>query len=245
MSQIVVRFRGTRAEAVSRIAATAASLATGGPALLGVQLRMGVALLSKGQQSFLILSRGGVDPDVGYAWKKLSPQTIARRPVSRDEKRSLGITGRRLRGLLTPAQDKRWKAIFGSRAAKLILQGMSEGAAKALAAQIAWAVLKSEGAMTKIGTLGTRVVDIGRDRGLLYRSLAPGVDDRPSGAAGQIFETPPGAVIVGSNVDHASHFHAVRPLWPEQIPDRWLAAVSTAAAKGLAAAIMRELEGRP
>jgi hypothetical protein len=89
------------------------------------------------------------------------------------------------------------------------------------------------GAKTKLDVLGGRTVDIGRDTGLLFRSLTPGVDDRPSGAEHQVFETPPGAVIVGSNLPYAGRFHRDRPLWPGTFPPPWWVALQAAAARGL------------
>lgn len=208
----------------------------------GIQMRMGVALLSKVQQAFIVKSRGGVGSD-GIRWKPLSPRTIAARRVSATEKRTLAIGGRRERGMLTPAQNQRWKSIFGSRLARLMAQGMNEAAAKTLAAKIAWAVLKQEGAQTKLQVLGSRQVDIGRDTGALLRSLTPGVEDKPSNADGQVFEVQPGLVIVGTNVPYASRFHRDRPLWPEIMPTQWSDAVNAAASRGIALALAQILGG--
>jgi hypothetical protein len=241
MATITATYHGSRSGLFALIAraANAAASGNGGGDLAdeigrGVRLRMGVALLSQVQQSFLEKSRGGTGSD-GIKWKPLSPATIAQRRTTREERRTLGITGRRERGLLTPAQNRRWKGIFASRLAKLMAQGMAAGEAKAIAAKIAWAVLKSEGAQTKLAVLGSRKVDIGRDTGILFRSLTPGVEDRPSGSPDQIFDADsPGAVIVGTNVAYASDFHKVRPLWPDTIPPEWMRAVNAAAARGIA-----------
>lgn len=202
----------------------------------GLQLRLGVVLLSKIQQAFVVKSRGGVGSD-GIRWKPLRPETIAQRRATAAERKQLGIGGKRVRGLLTPAEDKRWRAIFYHTYASLVAKyGMSDKEAKGKAAAKAWNILKSEGAKTKLAVLGGRQVDIGRDTGRLFKSLSPGVEDRPSGAAEQIFETPPGAVTVGTNVVYASRFHALRPLWPRDgnIPDAWWPDLLKAALRGMA-----------
>ena len=189
----------------------------GGPDPFGIaraiQLRAGVAALSQIQQAFVIKSRGGTGSD-GIKWQALKRSTIAARRTTIQERRSLGIGGKRTRGLLTPAQDKRWRQIYGTRLAKLLASGVGAATAKATAARIAWAVLKSEGAQTKLQVLGGRTVDIGRDTSRMFRSLAAGVEDRPSGEAEQVFQTPPGSVIVGSNVPYFPAFHRRRPVWP-------------------------------
>lgn len=210
----------------------------------GIQLRAGVALLSQIQQDFIRKSRGGVGLD-GIVWPPLSPKTIAQRRVSGAEKKALGIGGRRVRGLLTPQEDKEWRKIYGSRLAKLRMH-MPEGQARAKAAAIAWAVMKQRGAKTKLAVLGSRKVDILRDTGELLRSFSPGIEDRPSGADGQIFRTEPGAVIVGSNKKPQHHRGIkgrlpARPFWPldGKIPDAWMPAVRTAVATGLARLIVQ------
>jgi len=202
-----------------------------------IQVRMGIALLSKIQQAFLIKSRGSTGDD-GIHWAPLKRATIAQRRVTREERKAAGITGRRVRGLLTPAQDKKWRAIFASRVARLRALGVAD--AEARAAQIAWAVLKSEGAQTKLALFGGRQVDIGRDTDVMFRSLSPGVEDRPSHEPDQVFDMPPGQLIVGTNVPYAEHFHARRPLWPPDgnLPPTWASAVAAAGARGLALALV-------
>lgn len=212
----------------------------------GLQLRVGVALLSRVQQAFVVKSRGGTGDD-GIKWKPMKPASIAQRRTTAAERRQLGIGGRnRTRGLLTPTQDRRWRKIFGSRKAALIARyGMSEAAASARAAQIAWAVLKAEGAQTKLAVLGGRQVDICRDTGRYFRSLSPGVDDQPSGADGQVFDVPPGRVIVGTNVAYAGRQAKLRPLWPAggRLPAAWWAFLLRVAVRGLARAARLLVEG--
>lgn len=217
-----VAFVGTRQDLRRRLRALPRILAGGAPdpygLARGLQLRLGVALLSKVQQDFVTKSRGGTGED-GIKWPALQRSTIAQRRTTRQERKALGITGRRTRGLLTPAQDRRWKQIFASRRNALMAKhGMGSGQASAIAAKIAWSILKSEGAQTKLALLGGRRVDILRDTGELFRSLGPGVEDRPSGADGQVFDVPPGKVIVGTNKKTWHHRGVpgklpARPLW--------------------------------
>lgn len=215
-----------------------------------LQLRLGVQLLSCVQQDFIVKSRGGTGRD-GITWPPLARSTIAQRRTTSAERKSAGVGGKRVRGLLTAAQDKRWRQIYASRLARLRLV-MSEGAAQARAAEIAWAVLKSEGAKTKLDVFGGRKVDMLRDTGRLLRSLSPGVEDRPSGADGQVFQPAgPGRVIVGTNVVYAERLHRgvpgktpSRPLWPldGSIPAAWLEQIATAMVTGVARAITLVLQ---
>tara|TARA_R110000787_G_scaffold102886_3_gene209098 strand:- start:136 stop:585 length:450 start_codon:yes stop_codon:yes gene_type:complete len=96
--------------------------------------------------------------------------------------------------------------IFATRLARLSAS-MGVGAAKARAAQIAWATLKAEGAKTKLMVFGDRQAEILRDTGVLFNSLSPG---RLGGSgdyappADQIFDLVSTGVIVGTNVPYAS-----------------------------------------
>jgi hypothetical protein len=214
-----------------------------------VLLPAAMVLLSKIQLAFIAKSRRQPSED-GIAWKELSPRTVAARRTTKAELKSLGVGGKRVRGLLTPAEDKRWRAIFASRLAAFRAMGMDEGAARGRAAANAWAILKSEGAKTKLQVLGSRVVDIGRDTGVLLRSLTPGIRLDPTGAAppqvgtsapavdGQIVDlSVPGRLTVGTTVPYAPRFHAQRPLWPTtgRLPEPWRAALAAAILRGLAA----------
>ena len=197
--------------------------------------RMGVALLSQVQQDFVTKSKGGTGRD-GIKWKPLAPATIAQRRTTATERKALGITGKRERGLLTPAQNQRWRNIFGTRVRWLMAHGLSYGEAAGKAASMAWAILKREGAMTKLAVLGGRNVQILRDTGLLFRSFSPGKGETKYAGADadqQVFETAYPAVTVGTKVKYASRQHAARPFWPQAIPPEWWAAVAKAAARGI------------
>lgn len=242
-----VTFRGSRQDLRNLLRSIPRALSgQGDPFQIArsIQLRAGVALLSKIQQAFIVKSRGGVGDD-GIKWPPLKRETIAQRRTTVTERRQLGISGTRVRGLLTSSQDKRWRKIFASRLAKLRTM-MDEGEARATAARIAWAVLKSEGAQTKLAVLGSRQVDILRDTGELFRSLTPGVEDKPAnGADGQIFQVPPGRVIVGSNKKPQHHRGIpgklpARPFWPldNKLPDAWADAIKKAILRGMAQAVI-------
>lgn len=245
MAQQVV-YAGTLDEARRYLESLPAILAGKVPDPFGVaravQLRCGVALLSEVQRAFITKSRGGVGSD-GIRWVPLKPETIARRRTTREERRALGIR-RGKRPSLTPEQDRRWRQVY-SRVLRRSALDMQPREARARAAAIAWATVKDEGARTKLQLLGSRQVDILRDTSALFRSFSPGVDDKPSGAEGQVFETPPGRVIVGSNVKPWHHTGdpernlPARPFWPldGMIPDRWRASINRAAATGVLVAI--------
>lgn len=255
MAEHTIYFDGTRAELHQLLRAFPAIVAGSAPDPMGIakgiQLRVGVALLSKIQQAFIVKSRGGVGED-GIQWPALKRSTVAQRRTSASERKELGLTGQRTRGLLTPAQDKRWRALFAATKNQLMAKfGLSPQAAGARAAQMAWAVLKAEGAQTKLDTLGNRKVDTLRDTGELFRSLSPGVEDRPSGAEGQVFQVQPGRVIVGTNKKPWHHRGVpgklpARHLWPPDgnLPDPWWGAILAAGQRGCVRGLVLLLERR-
>lgn len=248
----MIQFRGTRAEAVALIRSIPRILAGMVPdpyqVAHGIQLRAGVALLSEIQRDFIVKSRGGTGRD-GIKWKPLSPKTIAySRRSTAQERRELGI-GKGKRPSLTPAQDAVWKGLFFAWWSRLRAD-MPDDQAKSRAAAIAWARVKALGAKTKLELLGNRKVDILRDTGELLRSFTPGIEDKPSGADGQVFETPPGAVIVGSNKKPWHHKGdpkrglPSRPYWPLDgvIPEPWMEGVNRAVKTGIAEAIVQVIQ---
>lgn len=247
MATIFCDYHGSRSGLIDLIHQLSNAVALGGgntiPAdvVRGIHLRMGVTLLSKIQQNFVVLSRGGTS-EAGYRWKPLERKTIAARRISNAGKKALGITGKRERGLLTPTQNTRWKRLYSQNLTRFILRGMAEGAAKSLAAAIAWNTLKAEGAQTKLQVYGSRTVDIGRDTGILFRSLTPGIEDKPSNADQQIFQVVNGFITVGTNVPYASAFHKHRPLWPDKMPNSWMDAINAAASRGVALALVQMIE---
>jgi len=221
--------------------------------LTGYQHRLSNALLSQVQQDFITKSRGGTGRD-GIKWAPLKPETIAySRRITKKEFKDAGVK-RGERGVLTPEENRRWKSIYSKNLSRLQIQEhLSHREAKAIAAKIAWSVLKSQGAKTIIGLFGSRKVDILRDTGLLFRSLSPGlVADQPSTEEGQIRRFQPGEIIVGTNVKPWHHPGIPnklpsRPFWPldGSIPDAWWAAIQDAALRGLEIAAKQVVEGNP
>ena len=226
----------------------------------GLKLRIGVALLSQIQQDFIRKSRGQTGKD-GIKWPPLKPGTIARRRTTRQERKALGILekfegrGRKrvrvLRRSLTKAEDAEWKKLY-SYHLRIGLRDMPRAAATKRAAAIAWARMKERGATTLLQKLGSRQVDILRDTGALLRSLSPGVEDRPSRAPGQVFNTAvPGSVIVGTYEKPWHHEGnpakglPARPFWPldNRIPAAWWPAVRRATNRGIALMIQKYLGG--
>lgn len=206
-------FRGTSAQLRQVLAQLPGILAGRIPDRYGIarglQLRVGVAMLSQCQQDFVTKSRGGTGRD-GVKWAPLKPATIAARRRSAGDKRQAKT-----------ARD--------------------------------FARISGHKRPTNVEVYGGRQVDILRDTTRLFRSLTPGVDDRPSGAPDQVFETPPGSVIVGSNVPYAeAHQNGnaaknlpARPFLPvgDVIPAAYQPALDRALERGVEAAIVRLVGG--
>lgn len=208
----------------------------------GVMLAMGVSLLADAKANFIELSRGNPGID-GTKWKPLSPYTKAarlRKTARAAFLRSKGIKGRRERGLLTPAQNAKWKRIFGAMFRKFV-GDYSVGEAKAKAAQIAWAALKRDGALLVKNVFADAPADILVDTGRLLASITPGyigpsgyLPPRGAKRGDHVMDIQPGRVIVGTNVEYAQKQHKHRPFWPAEIPNQWAQNCATAAAGAVA-----------
>lgn len=218
-----IRWRGSRTELKSLLRSLPSICAGKTRDHYGIgrafRVQFGVTMLEQISKAFLVKSIGGTD-ELGDKWKPLAPATIAQRPVTAGEKKRLGITGPRERGLLTPDQNKLWKAIFASKLAKLATM-LPYGEAKALAAKSAWGILKSKGALTKLAVLGNRQVTMLIVTGKLFKSLYPGYflfgqSQNYVPGTDQVFRVDrPGIIELGSKVKYANHQHAMRPLWPD------------------------------
>ncbi len=230
----------------------AARLALLGPILSGgvsdpsgmvqqLQLALGVQALSLIKEAFIVKARGGTDA-AGISWPKLSPKTVAysRKHPGLQRKHP----GDRPRGLLTDAQDKRWRGIWLHTWHWLQhKQGLGSKEAAGNAAAHAWFVLEAEGAKTILKEYGSVPVEILRDTDRLLNSLSPGIGG-PSGNPDQVFDLQPGAVAVGTNVVYAGTHHRgnparnvpARPLWPEadQWPQAWIDELADILTQGLA-----------
>lgn len=187
-----------------------------------MQARVGVGLMSKIKQAFIVKSRGGTD-EAGIKWPELKQATIAnRRPAPRKKR------GERPIGLLTVKEDETWRKLFGQWYAIFRFKyQLGEAEAKERAAKVAWAKVKKDGAKTKLEVYGHRQVDILRDTGEMLRAITPGVDGAPP-PEGQILRLPPGRVIVGISKKPWHHFGVPgrlpkRLLWPEDgnLPQSW------------------------
>jgi len=248
-----VTFTGTRHEAEVLIRQLPAMVAGSIPDphgyTLPIQLRAGVALLSQIQQDFVTKARGGTGRD-GIKWAALKPETIARRRTTAGERKALGIRKGKRRPSLTREQDQLWRAVYWQTYRRALLD-LGEKGAKRMAAAVAWKVVKDRGAKTLVELLGGRAVEILRDTGELFRSLTPGIGDQPSGADGQIFKTPPGALVVGTNKKPQHHQGdpkrglPARPFWPPDgtIPSAWWPAIDAAIVTGFVEVIRVILSG--
>jgi hypothetical protein len=219
---MTVYFQGSKTEARNLIIGVVRSLSGNSTeqaqAAKSVHTAIGVAALTDIKADFIRKSRGEVGED-GVKWEPLSREYLAyggRRFGPGEQatlKRQAGLNqGNRHRGLLSSAQNKRWKMIFATRFKRFVLS-MPPGEAKARAAQIAWATLKREGAKTKLEVFGTRQVDILRDTGILLNSLSPGVVDTGGNYQApedQVFDLTGSGVIVGTTVPYAKYHQGPR-----------------------------------
>jgi len=173
-------------------------------------------LFTQIHKAFLVKSKGGRD-EFGNQWKPLARSTIAQRPIRPGERKALGIQGlgRGGRGLLTAAQNRQWKAIFASNFKRLSSR-VGEAQAKQIAAKLAWAILKSRGAKTKLEVLGGRKVPILIVSHDLERSLKPGHVSREhyDPSPNQVFSLQKDRITIGTEVEYASRQHKHRRLWP-------------------------------
>lgn len=243
-----ITFNGTRDDLRRALSQIPAILAGAAPDSLGlaqaIQLRAGNAALSKIQQAFVVKSRGGTGED-GIKWAPLAPATIERRRQGPGDRKAMSISSRTSQ--LTDAQKALYRREFSARKRRLLAQGLPTRQAEALARAQAHNVVRAAGGHipTRSSILATRQVDILRDTSRLFNSLAAGVEDRPSNAPGQVLETFPGRVIVGTNVEYAAAQHygtdkiPARPLWPHDgnLPAPWWEAIVSAVRRGVQQAV--------
>ena len=247
MSQTTLHLRTSKAELQAALAKLPAILAGKEPdptgLAQGIPLAVGIEALSIIRTAFIAKSRGGTD-EAGESWAPLSKKYLAygrRHPGLNRKRGAAAKKGRASRPLLTEAQNQRWKQLYAGKLRQLaraaggsVATGPSADI-KGHAAAYAWLIVKAEGGKTILGTYGDAPHEIGRDTGQMFASLSPG-------APRNRLDVQPGAVIVGTNVKHAGHFHKRRRLWPEEgrWPQVWLdrlAGVALAAAEQVAAAL--------
>ena len=225
-SDITIRVKLTKAQLKTRLRHLPGYLSGAVPDRYrwGVIFKNALAhgLFTRIHEGFLAKSDGDED-DLGNTWKPLKQETIAARPLQPGERKRLGIKrGEKHRGLLTATQDRLWRGIFKSNFLRLASR-MDEGAAKAMAGQIAWAVLKSQGAKTKLEVLGQRKVPILRVSDRLSDSLAPGSLNGPEydPPDEQVYKRHHGSIEMGTAVPYAPNQHKTRRLWPKRM-SKWV-----------------------
>lgn len=192
-------------------------------------------------RSFDIKSWGGTD-DLGMRWRPLKKSTIAYRPATRAEYRRAGVR-KGSRGILTEDQNRQWKAIFWHFFTKLQFK-LGDAKAKARAAKIAWAIMKSRGAKTMLEVFGNRRVPIHKVTLRLRNSLEPGRLGPLSYAAPaeQVVGLRRGGIEIGSKVPYAKWVHKRRKLWSEgRRLGKWMSQASADATAGITAALQAAL----
>lgn len=226
----------------------------------GFRSRIGYGILSLIIPNFDNLGRGLSGAD-GDKWKALSKRYLAysRRfgpTEAKDLKKAAGLGKTHKhgpgdkKGLLTPDQLKLWRKTYADRLSWYIMRESDENA-KRHAAAVAWIVVKSRGAKTKLEVFGNRTVQILVDTGRGRGSLTPGTlqefgptatYQKPTGkgATEQEFDvTNPNQVVVGTNVGYMGAHHRGnkrlprRRLWPENFPQEWWNSILGVAISGL------------
>jgi hypothetical protein len=268
----VIHFRGSSAE-LHRLLSLVPSSASGSGTTLSaaqiLQVRVGLAALSRIKQAFVLKSQGGTD-ESGDRWAPLSKKTIAysrRHPklfLKGGARSTAKRTGYLPKGsvraadrpswMLMKRQNERWWAVYRR------FLGVFKGD-KSHAAAAAWVVLKREGATTLLATYGTLPALILRDTGLLINSLSPGVrvGDPPPPVPppipeDQVFRYPKGEIILGTSRKWAGTHHRGVPghipqrrLWPDPArwPANWWDDILTQARLGLVDVILQLLGATP
>jgi len=220
-------------------------------------MHIGVAALGSIFRDFLIKSAGGAG-EVGGTWPRLSPEYLAykRSRKKRGEMRKAGFrygAASGTTGLLTKEQSRTWKDIFRS------MMKDSKGN-KRLSAQVAWRVLKQQGAKTLIDTYGDSKEPILIDTAKLGNSLRPGTIDgdrytKPRGLGGrlQIFKVFRKGVRIGTSRPYAeTHQYGTAtiprrqflPNSAQEIPASWSQEWTEVGAEVLAADLVNELRKR-
>jgi hypothetical protein len=207
----------------------------------GFKLRLAFMWLSLVKEAFIVKARGGTDA-CGISWPGLSPAYLAygRGPKSTRTAGKHAPGGND--GFMSAKQLKTWQANY-ARNLRWLAAREKMPEAKSHAAAIAWSLAKKAGVRTKLAVFGSRIVDILRDRGILFNSLQPGIfaangaDATYQVPEGQIVEDRPGVLAVGTNVAYAVYHQGGtrkdrsekgrgairRQIWPEahQIPQEW------------------------
>jgi hypothetical protein len=249
----------------------------------GVFYAIGIAALSDIQEAFIIKSRGGTDA-AGITWPKLSKKYLAygrrfgpgeqaalKRAAGLGKGHNRGVGGNRIvgsrfegdevrpvyggnTGLLTAAQQQRWKTVFAQTFAWAMAR-FGEGKARSIAAGHAWNVIKAEGAKTKLEVYGSRVVDILRDTGVLFNSISPGFLNGseytpPSGEGGdqQIFRALQDGIVIGTTVVYAGAHNQgkgvpKRQIFPERSPSVWTQRWAQVATQAIENGVAYALQG--
>lgn len=185
-----------------------------GDAAKVILTRAGLALLGRIRKAFITKSQGGVD-EAGDSWKPLSPKTIAYRRMKKKRTRTEKKRDTYPSQALTKRQQERWWELYYEGVKKLNKD-------KASAAKRAWAIIKSEGAITLLDKYGNAQVPILIDTGALLESLSPGTS-----SPDQVFRIDQGSVTIGTTRQGAMAHHRGVPrrnlpqrrLWPD--PDNW------------------------
>jgi hypothetical protein len=183
--------------------------------------------------AYVIKSRGEAD-ELGNEWKPLAESTIRRKLAKMNRRGPMEFD------FLTKRQTGLWKKYRQTLRVQLQSTGRLKARdADAKARKLAWWKLRQ----TKSGS-GLQV-PIGIDTGELITSIKPGsrVGARYYPAHGQVYQETPTGVRIGTNVEHASHFHRRRRIWPAPKKMRpWLNRAAKAGIAALQAQLAKDVQ---
>lgn len=226
-------WRGTRAELSEKLAEVLSAIVGRGQDVSGVgqgfSTAIGVAALGDIVEAYKVKARGGEDA-MGIRWPPLSPETIARRRVSRQT----------LQQYPRIAERERIRQRAYKQRLRELSAGMPIEQAKREAKWYAGVTATRLTGEKRVDVLGDRDVEILIDTGVMLNSLTVGVWDGdqgyspPSkeGGENQIFDAVPGMVTLGTrdrkfnthNYGSASRNIPRRQVFPDdasEIPDSW------------------------
>jgi hypothetical protein len=246
-----LRYRGSRQELMVDLARLPGIL-TGrlpdpGGVAKALMIAMGMVLLSRIKEAYVIKSRGGVDA-MGIYWPPLAASTLAGR---RKGRMSIRQMNQKLAGLsperraLVEAHAARTSAAIDKQLAWERIDLLRRRKGKLTARDRAMLSLKR-----KKLTLATAFAEILRDTGRMLNSLSPEVITATGGGGDDtIMRTGPGWLEVGSNVEYFAYHNSDKPrrknadgsdrlprrqVLPDnvgQIPAAWIAEMGDAARK--------------
>lgn len=184
---------------------------------------LGLSLLEKSQFSYLDKSRGRRGED-GIVWKPLARATLEARVRRRSPAKRIVASRRKKAEQIKQAQREISDAGRGKDSANQ---------RKRLRDKIARLRKQRAEQVDKLRKLIDQEVqnhEIGVDTGLQINSASPGYT-APDGRGGNILIADEAKVTVGYGREYSPYFDEDRPLFPERLPNEWIADLEQTAAR--------------